>query len=1036
MYRLAQRYLSSRTLSEAECYYKIDPTLSYKQSNVKTVFIHAGFPYNKQRFLNKCQTDDEIARGFKVSGHEGVFREIASRYERYLARPKSLEFISYFQFMQMYDVIPPDRKKQFVNLIDTVDSENLIPIIMCTDHLEYCKINSLNVFLPQVVSITVKTNNLLYKIRRRPSIVRMKRYSIITETHEFYYAEMTKFKPHRCENELFFKMNELEQCQTLYHDKNVSALSVTKNTFHKEKVAEVKALLLPTFKEIDNLHELIKTMQSELCLDSMFEEIEPEDEPLDVNEETVEELLGLEPGPEHTSDEPMTSRVPFYHCIQIKDKLSLVFNASKLNADQFTAFKLIINYCFKLKTFGNVKSFQKPTPPRLIIEGGAGSGKSFTINAIRDWINYLLFSPGDHVDQPYLLVCAPTGMAATNVEGATIHSTFKFGYGNEYRKLGHKVRDKLIDAYKNVQIIIIDECSMISSDMLYNISKRLSEIKCNEEFFGGCAVILVGDFMQLRPIDNRYLFLPPHNKKLREFFNKNPLLNNFEAISLRQNHRQSDDSRFLNLLNEIRMKGRFENLTQENELLLLSRLQPVPPGEFAFKIFATNATCNAENTKQLNNLPGVEKIIYCKFVPDTYTPNVKEAGTVDDTPFVNELKLKIGARVLLKYNINVNDRLVNGSQGTIAEILEHNNLINLLLIKFDDERAGKEQREKFKYLQALRDNSRLTPIPKVEFQYFAPKTKKNVTLVQFPIKLSFAITSHSAQGMTIPYPTKLVTCFDDLFEGGMGYVIISRLQKLEQLFLQPFRMSKIYCRDEAKDFTLSLKQRAINLVPTVWMKQSFLKLASVNVRGMSGKIPILQNYFDFQYADVIFLQETWLNDVIPSPWTEHKLIQLNDGARGIAVAYKLTNAPIDILKINTPTANFILLVFPEILLINVYQFSGCSNINNFKLIVNLVQNFTLPTVFCGDFNIDLLKSENEFWLQSLPDMQQHITMPTHISGGLLDHVYTYSLRNSDLDLTIDDQSYAYFSDHTIQLISIKNNSDYRDYLQHTACEDS
>ena len=107
MYKLAQRYLMSRTISEAEAYYKIDPTLTYKQSNLKTVFLHAGFPKNKQRFLSKCQTETEEALGFLVDGHDGVFKEVATRYERYLERPQSLEFITFFQFVQMYDVIPP-----------------------------------------------------------------------------------------------------------------------------------------------------------------------------------------------------------------------------------------------------------------------------------------------------------------------------------------------------------------------------------------------------------------------------------------------------------------------------------------------------------------------------------------------------------------------------------------------------------------------------------------------------------------------------------------------------------------------------------------------------------------------------------------------------------------------------------------------------------------------------------------------------------------------------------------------------------------
>ena len=1021
MYRLAQKYLMSRTISEAEAYYKFDPTLTYKQSNLKTLFIHAGFPHNKQRFLNKCQTDEEIAQGFLVEGHEGHFKEIASRYERYLCRPTSLEFITYFQFMQYYDLINPERKHHYVKLIDTLDENNLKPIIMDSDNLEYCLKFRENKYLPQVISITVNEKTQLYRLRRVPCIIRMKTYSIVCETHEFYFSELTKFRPHRSENELFHKSDSFEQCEELFFSENKSKLSLENNTFGVSKIDDVKSQLLPNYEKSEKLREIIQTLNKDLALDDVNDQLEPELDLIDSDDENscIDSLQGLEPGPEHLTPDENKTRVPFFHCITVKDRKSLINSATQLSYDQFIAFNEIINYCFKLKVSRKNTSISKPKPPKLIIEGGAGTGKSFTINTIRDWINYLLFSPGDNIDQPYLLVTAPTGMAATNIGGSTIHSTLKFGYGNDYKRLSDKTRDKVIDAYKNVQFIIIDECSMISSDMLYNISRRMSEIKCCDDFFGGCAVILLGDFLQLRPIDNNYLFHPPNSKKLKNFFAQFPLLRTFTVVCLRQNFRQNADNEFLDLLNEVRMKGKFDHLSSKNSDLLLSRVLPLPPDTHAAKIYAKNVTCNKENTLQLNLLPGETFKTQATFIPESYNPVVKDAGTIDDTPFVNVFEFKVGARVILKYNLNLNDKLVNGSQGTIFKILTLRDTVNLVLVKFDDPKAGIEQRRKYLFLDDVRKNVQVTPISKIEFQYFVPRLRKNICLIQFPLKLSFAITSHSAQGMTIPYPTKLQTSFKDMFEGGMGYVILSRLQRLDQLYLTPFPMKKLYCSEEAKNFTQNLYAVAKNLNYTIWSSDSFFKVASVNVQNFKVHVQSLKAYHDFEGLDLLCLQETWLESDMDCQWENCTMIQLNHHARGIAIVFKNDYKPYDVIKMKTPFANLIIAIYATHIIINVYQFVGASNLSDFFKTIEFCEKYAIPILIMGDFNVNLLKQKHAAYVQQLQKFTQHVKQPTHTEGGLIDHVYSSLFESSDSSCKLVNQTYGYFTDHTIQFVELK-----------------
>ena len=106
MYALAQAYLTSREMGECEAYYKLEPSLHYKQSNVKTVFIASGFPHNRSKFLRKCNTEADTSKGFTVDGHEGKFLETESIHSKYSMRPASIEKLSLCQMGMRYTQVP------------------------------------------------------------------------------------------------------------------------------------------------------------------------------------------------------------------------------------------------------------------------------------------------------------------------------------------------------------------------------------------------------------------------------------------------------------------------------------------------------------------------------------------------------------------------------------------------------------------------------------------------------------------------------------------------------------------------------------------------------------------------------------------------------------------------------------------------------------------------------------------------------------------------------------------------------------------
>ena len=535
---------------------------------------------------------------------------------------------------------------------------------------------------------------------------------------------------------------------------------------------------------------------------------------------------------------------------------------------------------------------------------------------------------------------------------------------------------------------------------------------------GGCAVILFGDLLQLKPIDSRFFFEEPSHVNHRELFKKYSIIDTFRIISLQQNHRQEKDIPFQNLLNELRFKDKASSLSTENLNLLLSRVRPLPQNVNCCKIFARNETCKNENEKCLRQISERQFTNIACFIPSTYSPKIKKGDLIDDTPFVNTLNIKKKARIILKYNIDISDRLVNGSQGVVEDIITDGSQIKLILIKFDDTRSGKQYRKKFLHIDAVKKRSDLVPIFKLEFNYQNSRIKnQKIVLIQFPIKLAFCITVHAAQGMTIPYPTLLQTDFSDVFEGGMAYIVLSRIQCIEQLFLKPFHPKKLFCNAKAKDFVQKITHLVSEKIINLWMREHNMKFASLNCRSLKSHCQDIFELGIIQQANFILVQETWL----PPDFKVHLPVKFNAvylyaGARGIATFYDAKISPLDIVKLCTDEANYIIFIYFQFILVNVYQFAGNSNVKSFQNIIEMLAKYEVPIIVAGDLNINLLDKRNNFWLSNVKMLNQIVKNPTTIYGTLLDHIYL----SKDLSLKFIHQDFMYFSDHCLNVFAVEN----------------
>ena len=336
-------------------------------------------------------------------------------------------------------------------------------------------------------------------------------------------------------------------------------------------------------------------------------------------------------------------------------------------------------------------------------------------------------------------------------EGQTIHSAFDFKFGDEYRPLGDKSLDIVRTNLADLQLIIIDEMSMISSDMLYNIHQRLCELFQVKTIFANKAILLIGDLLQLRPPQGRFIFEQPRNSDYLALFNSSESLwNSFDAVNLTHNHRQGAGSQWADLLNRVR-DGSY---TRADIDLLKTRIiedADIPELSEACHVMFTNLEGSDHNEKKLSKLQSKEwKSVADCSGPPGYEAPITAYGTIADTGLKKVLKIKEGARIVLIININTSDCLVNGSFGTILKIITKEHKVDHLIIKFDNILAGAKQRTDHPIHSSPYASENGTPLFRHNIPYNIPSSKgkkhqARANVVQIPVKLAWALTCHKMQ---------------------------------------------------------------------------------------------------------------------------------------------------------------------------------------------------------------------------------------------------------------------------------------------------
>lgn len=375
------------------------------------------------------------------------------------------------------------------------------------------------------------------------------------------------------------------------------------------------------------------------------------------------------------------------------------------------------------------------TGANVFLTGEPGAGKSHTVN---QYVAYLR----EHGVEP--AITASTGIAATHIQGQTIHSWSGIGIKQQLSSydLDHIASTEyLVRRITKTAVLIIDEVSMIDANTLDMVDQVCREVRHRDEAFGGMQIVLVGDFFQLPPVSRgaRFAFESEAWKRMQPV-----------VCYLTEQHRQSDE-RFLSVLSAIRKQTYNDEHQEHLRTRLVDEEYAHTETAMVTKLFSHNANVDEINLLELGKLPTF---------PTTFTMYSKGkdslvASLQKGCLSPERLELKVGAVVMCTKN-NAQKGYVNGTLGTVVSF---------------------EQGTKYPIIETTcGERITIEPIDWV----IEENGKQKASITQIPLRLAWAITIHKSQGMSMD---AAVMDLREVFEYGQGYVALSRVRTLGGLYL-------------------------------------------------------------------------------------------------------------------------------------------------------------------------------------------------------------------------------------------------------------
>ncbi len=369
------------------------------------------------------------------------------------------------------------------------------------------------------------------------------------------------------------------------------------------------------------------------------------------------------------------------------------------------------------------------TGRNVFVTGPAGTGKTFTVRAIVEWARSAGIPFG---------VTATTGAAAILIGGKTLHSYLGIGLARKpVDQLVYEAKTKkklIVRKLLETKLLIIDEISMMSDELLDKVSAYLSQIRKNPRPFGGIQVIFVGDFHQLPSVEGDYCFLS-HTWAAMDI----------HCIELKHNHRQDKDVLFQEILSRARVGAL---LPEDIETLANLRHTTWDDGILPTRLFSKNVAVDRINQDAYHELiaNGAKEQTY-----KTKFSGEKAKTWATSIGIKEQVDLCVGAQVMITWNVCVDEGIVNGTRGIIIDVTATGPHIRL--------RNGRTIR--------------------IDMHRIACDEDPNIYVITMPVRLAYSISIHKSQGCTLD-----AVCLDlgpSIFADGQAYTALSRARSLDSI---------------------------------------------------------------------------------------------------------------------------------------------------------------------------------------------------------------------------------------------------------------
>ncbi|CAB4032890.1 ATP-dependent DNA helicase PIF1 [Paramuricea clavata] len=757
---IGNKFLNSVEISAQEAVYVI-LQLPMRKSSRSVIFVNTSPPAERVELLKPLSEIEKMSDESEEIHSSGLLK-------RYVERPDILQNVTLADWAAWYDSCgkhnykKSDKKADIDNLpVETEDGNN-------DDEL----FNEL-----ENPSISVLSNKSIKK-RSQARIIRSVWFNKEAHLGKHYRELIMLFTPWRNEQ------TDLIGCFSSFQEHYLARY---------DEISEQMKQYAVCSEDLNEIHQHLQE-----CDDDMYDTIAPvtqHTELQDQDEGNTDTHPDLNENYDLSADLGIPSTLP--------NNEPLVLN--EMQDDEYRGFVQMLNKKqreFFYHVLHLIKTSDKPFY-YAFLSGSGGVGKSHVIKSIyQAGLKYYNSKAGEDFHRTQILLLAPTGKAAYLIKGNTIHSALAIPASQSpknYKPLDSGRLNTLRCQLGALKLILLDEISMVGNSMFtIQLNNRLKDLKGSKEDFDSVSIITIGDFFQLKPVMDGYIFTDVQSLSSYNILVPNLWKKYFKMFELDEIMRQRESKMFAEILNRLR-EG---NHTSSDLEKLKERCveEPNCPKE-ALRLFVQNALVDSYNEKVFESFSRNKYTIKAQdSVIGACSPESKEK-IMRQIPYVSlrnskqlahKLKLAVGQRTEIAINVRTVDGLTNGASNVIRLIQLNNESkpSGIVWVQFDYEDVGRKTRQENRSLYSTGIESTWTPIKPVTSQFAVGKTKSaQVVRKQFPLRPASAKTVHRSQGDT---QTQIVVNLNtNRAIPHIHYVALSRVTTIEGLHITDLCEHKI-----------------------------------------------------------------------------------------------------------------------------------------------------------------------------------------------------------------------------------------------------